>query len=166
MTFVESRIWQLGWSEETCLKMHKFAQEDHSYVAFRRERDRYDSMWALLQRSFGLETAATRDRGDHAAVVTEFRNAKNAVESSGARYTQIASFKKNAAAAKRAIATIAAAKSMFGSTGLGDLIRTMMFRGKSGGHLRTGGTDVKGGSRRSFGLSIFKGVSVMRDRRV
>ena len=90
-------------------------------------------MWAFSQRSSGSQTAATRDRGDHAAVVTKFRNAQNAIESSGAR-----------AAAKTAIATTAAAKSKVRiNWAWGDLIRTMMFRGKSGGHLPTGGTDVK-----------------------
>ena len=129
--------------------------------------DRYDSMWAFSQRSSGSQTAATRDRGDHAAVVAEFRNAKNAIESSGARYSQIDSFKKNAAAAKTAIATTAAEKSKVRiNWAWGDLIRTMMFRGKSGGHLPTGGPHVKSGTHRSLGLSIFEGVSVMRDRRV
>ena len=113
-------------------------------------------MWAFSQRSSRLQTAAKRDRGDHAAVVTEFRNAKNAVESSGARYSQIDSFKKNAAAAKTAIATTAAEKSKVRiNWAWGDLILTMMFRGKSGGHLPTGGTDVKGGSRRRFGFINF-----------
>ena len=78
----------IGWSEVTCIKMNILAQEVHSYVAFRQERERCESMWAFSQRSSGLQTAATRDRGDCPAMVTEFRNAKDAVVSSGARYLQ------------------------------------------------------------------------------
>ena len=67
----------IGWSKETCMKMYKLAQEDHSYVALRRERERYESMWAFSQRSSGSQTSATHDRGDCPAVVIECRNSKN-----------------------------------------------------------------------------------------
>ena len=39
----------------------------------------------------------------------------------------------------------------------------MIFRGKSGGHIPTGGMDGKAGTRRSLDLSIFGGGTTMKD---
>ena len=40
-------MWALhGWTEEFCLEMDQLAQEVRSYFATRRERERYDNMWA------------------------------------------------------------------------------------------------------------------------
>ena len=78
----------IGWSEVTCIKMDKLAQEDHSYVALRRGRERYESMWAFSQRSSGLQTAAHATEATALRRSLSFVTPKNAVVSSGARYLQ------------------------------------------------------------------------------
>ena len=104
----------IGWSKETCMKMDKLAQEDHSYVALRRERERYESMLAFSQRSSGSQTSATHDRGDYPVVIAEFRSAKKRSCIQLGEIPPIYSF-HNAAAAKPALAT-----TKFGPTGLGE----------------------------------------------
>ena len=153
----------VGWPSETCMKLDRLEQEDHSYVAFRRERERFVTMWAFSQSSSGSQITAT-DRGDYQAVVSEFRNA---VMSSKAKYPQFYQPFHNAAAAKAGTATTAAAKFKFCfcSTGLGraDALCPNTEASQQSWWSSSNWWRRRQSWHSSFFLKIFEGVSLMRD---
>ena len=55
---------EIGWTEETCSHMDALALEDHSSVALRAERVRYENTWRINLNGQGSNTAPPRQRAD------------------------------------------------------------------------------------------------------
>ena len=60
---------KIGWTEEKCIEMDKWAQEDHSYRLSREEYLRYQKHWYLTRNKSG-KNAPMRLRSDFRAAVT------------------------------------------------------------------------------------------------
>ena len=65
--FRDSQL-KVGWTEQKCIEMDKFAQEDHSYRLSRDEFQRYEKHWYLTLNKSG-KNAPMRLRSDFRAAV-------------------------------------------------------------------------------------------------
>ena len=71
----KTRRTEIGLSEEFCRPLDELAGEDHSYVATRQERQRYEKVWALSLSS-QAPTAPIQSRADFPAALRKFREVK------------------------------------------------------------------------------------------
>ena len=67
-----------GW-KIVCKHLDDLAAEDHSYVATRRERERYKTAWTSSLNSHGSNTAPNRSRADYPEALATLRRKKEIV---------------------------------------------------------------------------------------
>ena len=81
------RMLYIGWTEDVCKRLDAFAQEDHSYVASRQERERneHGRKISLIKTAKEL-VGPLRSRADILAALRKFREVKQEAAEAGRRF--------------------------------------------------------------------------------
>ena len=78
----------IGWTYEFRKHLDELAKEEHSYVATRQERERYEKVWAISLNSQG-PTRPIRSRADLPAALRKFREVKQEAAEAGHQFNPI-----------------------------------------------------------------------------
>ena len=90
--YIVNRNSKIGWTEQKCIEMDKFAQEDHTYRLSKEEFKKYQGQWYLTLNKPG-KNALMRPRSDfRAAVSIKNRRRRSCTTHFSSTISEMASF--------------------------------------------------------------------------